>query len=763
MEDLSKVRLGVLLWVPQDGGDAAGRTREGLARNSVVAGQEVAEVRAQSGEAFPAALRRIRALWPDRDIACVRAGAELPYAWDARLAKAAHHAAGIAAAVPLCDASPLHALVGEAHRAVAGAAAELIDRSAYTMGTRGIYESPSLHGVCAYLRADALAEALPALGDSHADPATFLNVLARHWRSRGRQAVLCDFLYVGFAGPVEPETPGVDEVEAAAFAQHSPLGALRRSLEEAIEAGLPPVSAPGLDDKPVQLHVMHFWGGGLDKWVRDFSRADGDRANLMLATYRIGEKGGQRIVLYSDADAKVPIRTWDIARPIRATAMGSMEYARILEEIVRDFQVESIVVSSLIGHSLEALRQPVSTIVVSHDFYPLCQAINPRFDEHCAGCSIEDLERCGKTNPHFATLGSPSPQEWQALREAYVEALLERDIPIVVPTPSVADTLRRLDRRLEKAPVRVIAHGIDFRPAPLATPALDPSQPLRLVVLGRLAENKGTELLESAAADLRGIAQVTLVGCGPHAMALAERCGWEAIREYRLEELASILEGVAPHAALLASVVPETFSYTLSELWALGIPPIATALGSFRDRIHDGVDGFLFAPTKEGLLKTLRGLRADPGRLAHAAQSIRAMGAPRSAADMVRDYDALLPRGKRSVARFAVGVGAETALTEPYRQLEKAYEHLLGAYDELSAAYGRTNAAYTHANAEFERVNAELQSLRALLENYSGELQSLNLGKLWWRAPEAQRLVAELRSKIHSHAAATAADTQTGK
>lgn len=717
----------------------------------------------ESGKLLAAALKAVARQSPGRDVVCLLAGVELPFAWDARLAKAAHAAPEIAAAVPMCDASPLHALVDARQRPLAAAYGTLIDRSAYCMGQRGYYETPALNPACAYLRRDALdllGDSLPA---DALDGAALLNALARSWRDLGRPSVVCDYLYVGYAGPELDAAAGVDAVEVSAFTLHSPLGALRRAVNEALAQGLPPVSTPALDAAPVQLHIMHFWGGGLDKWVRDFGRADSERTNLILATYRIGENGGQRVVLYSDPDARVPIHTWDMARPLRSTAVASLEYRRILEQVIREFKVDSIIVSSLIGHSLDVLRQPLKTVVVCHDFYPLCQAINPCFDEHCGNCGAREHDSCSRVNPHFATLGRPTASEWQALRGAYVDLLLERRIPMVVPTPSVRATLARLEPRLAQAQVRVIAHGIDMEERKLPVPAVDPSQPLRLVVLGRLAENKGSGLLKAAADRLAAHARITLVGCGPHALALARECGWEAIERYDYAELPDILERIAPHAGVLASVVPETFSYTLSELWAMGIPPLATALGSFRDRIRDGVDGFLFEPSADALVEMVRSLRSDPRRLAQVADRIRALGRQRTTREMVGDYHGLLPLERREVARFEVGIGMETALTEPYRQLRQAYAHLQGAYDQLMKAYASTTQAYTHANAEFARVNAELVRLRAHCEKFAGELESLNMGVLWWSAPAARRLVREFRSNMDPLRAAVAADTNETK
>ena len=89
----------------------------------------------------------------------------------------------------------------------------------------------------------------------------------------------------------------------------------------------------------------------------------------------------------------------------------------------------------------------------------------------------------------------------------------------------------------------------------------------------------------------------------------------QPMSEHDEQRLSALLRSLAPHAGLLASVVPETFSYTLSELSVLGIPAIATALGSFNDRIVDGENGFLFTPDPDALLALVRLLSVQPAML----------------------------------------------------------------------------------------------------------------------------------------------------
>lgn len=674
---------------------------------------------------------------PGRDLVVALQGVELPFAWQERLRKAAHAEPRIAAAMPLCDAVPFAALVDEPLRAATRGDAERIDRTAYVMGDRRYFEAPRLHPVCVYLRRDALDFALPHVPAGPADPQQVLDALFGAWIAAGWNAVICDYLYVGFPRALATRPT----FEESAFERHSPLGVLRRAVNDAIRQGLPPVSTPALDARPVQLHVMHFWGGGLDRWVRDFARVDTEVTHLLLATYRIGESGGQRVVLYSDPGALLPVRVWDIARPIRSTASASLEYRRILEEVVREFEVESLVVSSLIGHSLDALDLPLRTVVVCHDFYPVCQAINPMFGKPCERCTLEDLRRCGQANPLNSIFTDQSSDDWHAMRQLFVKRVLDRGIEVVVPTPSVAATLKRLEPRLRDHPIRVIPHGMDFTPEALPPAPRAAGERLRLVVLGRLSVQKGSELLRAAAEGLAPIADVTIVGGGANGTRLAEACGWESIERYELDALAELLRRIAPHAGILATVVPETFSYTLSELQALAIPPLATALGSFRDRIVEGESGFLFEPDAKSLVALVRRLHGDSAPLERVARALAAAPAHRTTADMVRDYRPLLPAPARPIARFRVGVGAQSGLSEPYRHLTEAYSHLEGAYAQSVEAYGQTRAAY-------ERTRGELDHMLGVWARWRQEFEALHLRTSPWRLPRAIRLVAELPQRM---------------
>ena len=63
---------------------------------------------------------------------------------------------------------------------------------------------------------------------------------------------------------------------------------------------------------------------------------------------------------------------------------------------------------------------------------------------------------------------------------------------------------------------------------------------------------------------------------------------------YERSEYLQQIEKIRPSFSLLASICAETFSFTLSESWAAGVPVIASDLGALKERIEENGGGWLF-------------------------------------------------------------------------------------------------------------------------------------------------------------------------
>lgn len=630
---------------------------------AVDAGQEVStevvwpsSIQVAEGSTMVQVLATVGAEMRDVDLIYIEASCAVPAEWDLLLVRALHTDAVAAVASPLCAASPLFSPFGGDKPA--WMEADHVQRWLGQLSRGQLFELPAVLAVCAAWRARAVAQ-LVALkeGDGlEGGLAAAEDALLR----MGWRFVACDWLYVD--APAGTEVLAERPREALqSFLTYHPLLRMRHGFGEAGawgEASVPG-SVPML--RPVQLHVAHSWGGGLGRWVEDYCEADRQRWNLVLRSIGTWGAFGQRIALYRSHRMDRPLRDWLLDMPIGSIAIAHLQYRRILAEIVRDFEVDAVIVSSLIGHSLDVLELGLPTVIVGHDYTPFCAALSIRFDgEVCRQCDAVRLHDCFRRNPLNHFFRDAGADYWMAMREHYQQRLQQPHIRLATPSASVARHMRELMPGIADLPVAVIPHGAAMPPMPQWTP--EPAGRLCLVVLGSMAPQKGADLLVAALPELRRFADLHLIGCGDEGERFAELGDHCIVRRYERNELPAIIAALAPHAGLLLSVVPETFSYTLSELQAMGVPPVATRLGGFADRIDHDRTGFLFQPDAAALLELLHALDVDRARLARVQVELAATPV-RSREDMVADYHRLLPMdGRGPLAGVPAGVpGLPTA------------------------------------------------------------------------------------------------------
>jgi glycosyltransferase involved in cell wall biosynthesis len=256
-----------------------------------------------------------------------------------------------------------------------------------------------------------------------------------------------------------------------------------------------------------------------------------------------------------------------------------------------------------------------------------------------------------------------------------VGALLEqvgerRAAAVLTLTPRLAQLLG--DRGVDSDRIHVVPSGV--RPALFAGDHRDPFPHLgrpRVVFVGRLAPQKGVDMLVRAAAQLRTPeAQVVVVGDGPN------RAGIEnEIERLGLRRRVHVT-GFVPHdqvPAVLAhadvfvmpSVYEEMGSALVEAQWA-GVPIVATRVGGIPDVVEDGVTGVLIAPR-------------DPAALARAVDDL--LSDPRRARTMARRGQAASARydwtrlGAQVLDVYETVTGQRTDTTRPYRPPTRPTPH----------------------------------------------------------------------------------------
>ncbi len=529
--------------------------------------------------------------------------------------------------------------------AASDADAAVIDTLAYRHGRREALQWPTFSVLLSAWR----GAALQMLDIAQIHNSTLPTSLAP-WR-----AMLVGDLYVAdpvrpLRGPTLPK-PGDDPLPPSA------LGELREALVRALKKAAPQ-AYPGLDEKPVVLHVLHAWGGGTERFVRDLTGSDAARHHLIFIARGNFERRrfGESLELRDSAMSEPPLRQIDLSDPIASTRLAHRDYAEFLAQIIRDFSVDAIFVSSLIGHSLDALRTGLPTTYFVHDFYPLWPLLHRNLDDDSVTFDAQQLAADLATADAGFEFAERDAAHWLALRERVADDLIQSGATLIAPSASALNLFVKLQPRVNALAQRVIPHGTERWSTSIALPLPAPPRRkrLRFIVLGRV--RKVAPMLRDLIPRIREHAEIFLLGAGS---AAEEFFGWPNVHillNYRHDELPSLLSSVAPDAALMLPRFAETFSYTLSELVSFGIPVIATRLGALAERIRDGVDGFLVAPNPSDIAALVARLDNDRALLRNARTELEKIP-HRSLADMANDYAAFLPTRHR---RCDIAVGASS-------------------------------------------------------------------------------------------------------
>ena len=431
-----------------------------------------------------------------------------------------------------------------------------------------------------------------------------------------RQALVDEFYILDPARSLNQGKPPIAAVRAG-------LGHLRRALADLHQEGITNLPYAGLDGKPVILHVAHSWGGGIARWIGDQCRYDDQAHHLVLASdgHRDGLEHGQELVLFAKGTEDGRIQQLVLTPPISDSTSSHAGYRDFFGWLLDRYRVNRVVVSSLIGHSLDCLKSGLPTLQVLHDFYPASPVLDVDPLEYLDSAGRFQMKQALESNLDNLRFVVHSPAYWRELRKQWAGIVKYKSIQLVAPSRHVAMRWQRLFQD-ELAEIAVIPHG--FRPAWDDSIRVRPKKRsdgrLNLVIVGRMSAGKGLGLLTAVLDELVEHAQITLVGAGKRAEEVFGKRGIDIILDYRPENLPAILAGIGPDAALFLSTVPETWSYVLSELRSLGIVPIATATGSFVERIRDGVDGVLVDPEPDSLIAGIQRLAADPSLLEKLAQ-----------------------------------------------------------------------------------------------------------------------------------------------
>ena len=426
-----------------------------------------------------------------------------------------------------------------------------------------------------------------------------------------------------------------------------PFSELSARLQTWFEAGNPDLPFTLLEQRPATLHITHNWGGGVAQWLQSFIAADvsanSGHRNFQLRSEspQSGQGHGQKLSLYAGNELNCPVASWWMQPPIKSIDDHNTGYQEILSEICHRYGIGRIFVSSLVGHSLDALRSGLPTLQILHDHFPVWPLLSVNPAPYLGANGAVDLQQAIKRHVRNLEFPDKDAALWSETGSAYVSTLSKSNVAITAPGQSVLDLQNRLTPAFAALDTKIIPHGFPTMDNLQAiTPRARADGRLRMVILGRMQTGKGQQLLLDALPGLTRYVQVYLLGTGKSGEAFFGITGVDVVLEYDRNQLSTMLATIGPDFAALLSVVPETFSFTLSELQQFKIPAIATRAGSFPDRIQHGKTGWLVSPEPQALVEQVADLYGSPSQIEAVRQNLATINSD-TPETMVAAYNSL--------------------------------------------------------------------------------------------------------------------------
>ncbi|MBI3423623.1 MAG: glycosyltransferase [Acidobacteria bacterium] len=564
---------------------------------------------------FVKTVNRGMRLHPERDVVLLNSDTQVTGDWLDRLTRAAVSAPEIGTVTPLSNNATIcsYPAAFEVNELPVDANLAKLDQLCAQINPGKVVEVPTAVGFCMYIRRACLNQVgyfdEQNFGRGYGEENDFcMRALAHGWRH-----VLTTDTFVYHAGNISfgaEHSPAKQKAAAILNKLHptysrrvqqhvadNPAKPARRRLD------LARLSNVGAG--PTVLFINHNMGGGVARHVRDLVTAlarDGMRSVILQAL------GLNQVQLLHPDIGPLPNLVFDV----------HSEFNDLLGAL-RALNISHAHIHHTVGLPKEALlavrtlRVPYDWTI--HDYYSICPRLNllDGAGRYCGEPDAPVCDQCIRKNGAFVGAFSTPELSITPWREAHAEWLAGAR-KVFVPHHSVGARLKPYFPLVDFEERRHIESYPQAKS--LALPRLE-GEPLRVAVLGVLVPHKGSELVLACAKDAaarRLPLSFHLIGQVHHPERFAALGNVTMTGEYKEEEVFAVLETQRCHCAFFASIIPETYSFTLSIALAARLFPVAFDLGAIGARIRESGWGHLFplAATAAEINDYLAALSPEP-------------------------------------------------------------------------------------------------------------------------------------------------------
>lgn len=373
---------------------------------------------------------------------------------------------------------------------------------------------------------------------------------------------------------------------------------------------------------PGVLMVLHNWGGGTEKHVCDLARwLEEEGFAVWYVKPVVGDGGACQLERFTQGKPQHCF-TPNLQFRLR-------DERAVLEEVLRQLDIRHVHIHHLVDWHREwypawpeLARVLGATLDVTvHDYFAICPrtSLITGTGRYCGEPEAAACNRC------LAECGSPvaayehTEPEVGAWRQLH-GALLAQARKVFVPG---RDVKTRLERYFPDVAFTVRPHPeTPMTEQAAARPRTPDDGQCRVALLGVMNPLKGQDVLaalaeDAAARDLPVRFHLLGFAMGEDA-ALTRHGNVLETGRYKEEDLPALVQASGADRALFLSVCPETYSYTLSLAFQLGLYPLCFDIGTPAERIRDAGWGTVLPYA----------MSADPAALNDALLALDVSGTP---------------------------------------------------------------------------------------------------------------------------------------
>lgn len=341
---------------------------------------------------------------------------------------------------------------------------------------------------------------------------------------------------------------------------------------------------------PSMLMVLHNWGGGTEKHVKDMARwLEDEDVQVFYMMPLENDCTRCQIGLFQKGEFQ------NIYTPNLRFSIATQ--AALLAQTLQQLNIKHIHINHMIGYD-DAYFQGIQTLattlhiaydVTLHDYFSIC----PRTDLinenniYCGEPDAAGCNRCLQKNGSPITRYKQQEPEIHAWRSLHL-SMLQAARHIYVPNQ---DVRQRLEHYFPTLHFLVRPHPETLIRLPNVSDTKTASPIRKVALIGALYKLKGALLLNDLAKD----AKERNLPLSFHIFGFYDESDTTLYHHgiimetgrYKEKELPALMALSKPDVALFLSVWPETFSYTLSQAFQLGLYPVSFDIGAPADRIRD--------------------------------------------------------------------------------------------------------------------------------------------------------------------------------